>query len=316
METVGCLLGHKSDLEPAFAVSDRLGETGRIFLIMRCRECGLLCLSPRPTQSEIAQFYPYEKYREEFAPAVEDEPSWLRRWNRRYSLNLLCRFVERAKLEGRLLDVGCGTGSFLAQMRRRGNWEVYGLDISHEAVQYARYRLGLQVFHGKLEDAQYPSASFDVVTLWDVLEHLHDPRGTLREVRRVLRRDGVLALTVPNAGSLDARLFGPYWIGLDPPRHLYAFTRETLEQLFAQSGFEIFHVKHITGSYHSFVASIQLCIQNSSLVPKTMQQVLCQLVSSWPVHGLILPYLRITEWIGWGAIFGLLARPIWREGDD
>ncbi|HEC35768.1 MAG TPA: class I SAM-dependent methyltransferase [Anaerolineae bacterium] len=314
METAGCLFGHR-DAHPVFAVADRLSRTCETFQIMRCRECGLLFLSPRPTLAEIIQYYPYEEYRREFAPAVEDESSWLRRWNRRYSLSKLCRFIERARTGGRLLDVGCGTGNFLAQMRKRGGWEVYGLDINWEAIEYAQRRFHLRVCSGVLEEAQYPSAFFDVVTLWNVLEHLHNPRQTLREVRRILHPDGILALSVPNGGSLDARLFGPYWIGLDPPRHLYTFTRKTLEQLLVQTGFRILQVRHVNGSYHSFVASVQLYIQNSISIPNmTVLRILCRLVSSWPIHVLIFPYLRIAERAGRGAILSVLAKSVSGHG--
>ena len=315
METVGCLFEHKDAPVPAYVIGDRLGDGSDAFQIVRCQECGLLFLNPRPTLAEIDRYYCYEAYRQEFALAIEDEPSWLCRWNRRYSLNKLCRFIDKAKPGGgRLLDVGCGTGSFLAQMQERGSWEVYGLDLSRKAVEYAKRRLQLPVFHGVLEDADYSSASFDVVTLWNVLEHLHDPLQTLREVRRILRPHGVLAFSVPNGGSLDARLFGSHWIGLDPPRHLYTFARKTLAQLLERAGFRLFEVRYITGSYHSFTASVQLCIQNSRLIRNaTMRQGLCRLVSSWPVHMLILPYLRATETVGRGAILCVLAKPVPRH---
>jgi len=307
METTECLFGHQGHSTLAFLGKDRLNQSQITFYIVRCSECGLIFLSPRPTLAEIARYYPYSEYRCEFSPAIEDEPSRLRRFNRRYSLNKPCRFIEGVKLGGQLLDVGCGTGNFLAQMRERGGWKVYGLDISSEAVEYARRRFDLDVFHGALEDAGYPSAFFDVVTLWNVLEHLHDPRATLKEVRRVLRADGILALSVPNGDSLDARLFGRYWIGLDPPRHLYTFTRQTLQRLLVQTGFKVLEVRHITGSYHSLVSSTELCIQASGLSPG-VKGFLSRLPPSWPVHILVIPYLRVTEWVGRGAIFSVLAK--------
>jgi len=311
VETVGCLFDHRSAPEQAFVIGDRLGDGDETFQVMRCPECGLLFLSPRPTTAEIGQYYRYETYRQEFAPAVEDETTWLRRWNRRYSLNKLCHFIDEAKPGGgTLLDVGCGTGNFLAQMRAQGAWTVYGLDTNQKAVEYAKRRFQLQVFHGVLEDASYPPASFDVVTLWNVLEHLHDPIKTLQEVRRVLCSDGVLILSIPNGESLDARLFGPHWIGLDPPRHLYTFARKTLETLLLRTGFRMRQVRHITGSYHSFVFSTQLLIRNSRFVSGPMQSVLCHLMSSWLVHILIFPYLKIVDRAGRGSILSVQAEPI------
>jgi 2-polyprenyl-3-methyl-5-hydroxy-6-metoxy-1,4-benzoquinol methylase len=257
----------------------------------------------------MAQYYPYEAYREEFAPAVEDEASMLRRWNRRYSLNKLCHFVEQSEHEGgRLLDVGCGTGNFLAQMRERGAWKVFGLDVNQKAVRYARQRLQIEAFCGTLTDAQYPSAFFDVVTLWNVLEHLHSPIRTLEEVRRVLRPGGALILSVPNSRSMDARLFGPHWIGLDPPRHLYTFDQRTLRLLLAQAGFRILEVGHVTGSYHSFVTSTCLLLQGRESLPQRTRKRLCRWLSSWAVHLLIFPYLKAVEVSGRGPILTVRAK--------
>jgi 2-polyprenyl-3-methyl-5-hydroxy-6-metoxy-1,4-benzoquinol methylase len=311
METVGCLFSHQAPPELAFEVPDRLGEAGELFRILRCSGCGLLYLSPRPEITEIGQYYPFEEYQQEFSQAVEDETSRWRRWNRRYSLAKLSRFVNTVAAGGRLLDVGCGTGNFLAYMREQGTREVCGLDTNWQAVEYAHNRLDLQVFHGTIEDAHYSSASFHVVTMWNVLEHLHNPPQVLQEARRVLRSDGILALSIPNGASLDARLFGPRWIGLDPPRHLYTFTRQTLQRLLAQTGFEMFRLQHITGSYHSFVASLQLCIQHIRCLPNgPMRHILSTVVSSSAAHVLALPYLRLTEGLGRGAILSVLARPV------
>jgi 2-polyprenyl-3-methyl-5-hydroxy-6-metoxy-1,4-benzoquinol methylase len=311
METVGCLFGHRGVPELLFEVPDRLIDRGKAFRIVRCLQCGLLFLSPRPTRAEIGRYYPFEAYWQEFAPAVRDETSWWRRWNRQYGLSKLRRFVEQAKAGGKLLDVGCGTGGFMAQMREHGSWEVYGLDTNRQAVEYARNRLQLKAYHGSLEDISYPCDTFDLVTLWNVLEHMHNPLQALREVWRVLRPDGILALSIPNGDSLDASLFGPCWVGLDPPRHLYTFSRRTLRQLLAQTGFEVLRLQHVSGSYHSFVTSLQVCIRHSRFTPSdSIRYALDSAVPSWAVHVLILPYLRLTEKTGKGAILSVLAKPI------
>jgi 2-polyprenyl-3-methyl-5-hydroxy-6-metoxy-1,4-benzoquinol methylase len=267
----------------------------------------LLFLNPRPTKEVIGRYYPYNEYKDEFTPAIEDEPSLLRRLNRLYHMEKICRSVEQVTSEGRLLDVGCATGNFLDRMRKRGNWQVWGVEVNEDAARYAQERFGLDIFIGEVCEASYPARYFDAVTLWDVLEHLHDPLGTLKEIRRVLKDDGVLILSVPNSDSFDARIFGDCWIGFDPPRHLYAFSTKTVKRLLTETGFETTETRFIVGSYHSFTASLGLVVSNSSLA-QNRKAILQRIIASVPTHLLSLPYLRVTQWLGRGAISTVYAR--------
>lgn len=307
METANCILCGESETRLAFTGKDRLEVTADPFSIVRCQRCGLLFLNPRPTREEMGRYYPYSKYKDEFTPAIEDDPSVVSRLNRLYHIERICRSVEWVKREGQLLDVGCATGNFLERVRRRGNWRVYGVEVNEEAARYAQNRFGLDVFIGELGAAGYPDHSFDVVTLWNVLEHLHSPLDTLREIRRLLRDDGALILSVPNVESLDARLFGDCWIGLDPPRHLYAFSPKTLRSVLSKAGLETIGMRFITGSYHSCTTSLRLAVSNSSL-PESSRAILQRIILSLPTHVLLLPYLRATQWLKWGAIMTVYAR--------
>jgi 2-polyprenyl-3-methyl-5-hydroxy-6-metoxy-1,4-benzoquinol methylase len=313
METVDCILCGKSETRLAFAAKDRLAVTADPFSIVRCQRCGLLFLNPRPTQEEMGRYYPYSEYGDAFTPAIEDEPSVVTRFNRLYHMERLCRAVERVKREGQLLDVGCATGNFLDRMRRRGNWRVYGVEVNEEAAHYAQDRFGLDVFVGELGAAGYPEHSFDIVTLWNVMEHLHSPLDTLKEVWQLLKDDGVLILSVPNVDSLDARIFGDRWIGLDPPRHLYVFSPETVSQLLSKAGFEVIDTRFIMGSYHSFTSSLRLAVSDSAL-PGPGKATLERIAVSLPTHVLLLPYLRATEWLRRGAILTVYARKTPRPG--
>lgn len=308
METVGCLFGHQDVPELAFDGSDRLGQSRDTFRIMRCSKCGLLFVSPRPTLTEMAHYYPFEKY-QPFDVAIADKP-WLHRRRLSYIQNKRCRFIERAKTGGRLLDVGCATGNFLVQIRKRGDWEVYGVDVNGRAIEYAQQRFNLDVFHGVLEEARYPSDFFDVVTLWSVLEHLHDPLETLREVERILCPDGMLGFTIPFGDSLDAHLFGLHWALLDPPRHLYTFTRTTLEELLTRAGFEILRVRCLTAGYLSLWRSIRSCVRNrKSVSDGAVQRILFRFIPSPLFRVLSFPYVWTTERIGRGATISVLAKP-------
>jgi len=222
---------------------------------VKCVSCGLVYQNPRPTFVEMAAHYPpdYESYAPE--PDAENS-SWLLRQAIRYGVAKRCRYVTRYKHSGRLLDVGCATGIFLQGIRNCGNWEPYGVEINGHVAHIAQEH-GLDVRLGMLEQAGFADGFFDVVTLWDVLEHLHDPAGSLREIYRILKPDGLLVIRVPNASSWDSRLFGRYWAGLDSPRHLYVFTPVTLDALLAANHFQSIARSSQIGAYPTFLLSLR-----------------------------------------------------------
>jgi len=141
---------------------------------------------------------------------------------------------------GRLLDVGCSSGYFLRRARER-RWAVTGIDLDQRAVDYARAELGLDVRCATLESAGFAPASFDLVTLWGVLEHFPDPACQLRFIRAILRDGGRLVVGVPNVRSLNqmvARLSRDDWDMLLEPGHLHHFNADTLTRLIKPAGFE------------------------------------------------------------------------------
>jgi len=129
---------------------------------------------------------------------------------------------------GRLLDVGCGDGTFLHKMQARG-WKVDGVDFDRKAIENARLRYKLELRHGDLASAGFPSSTFDAVTLNNVIEHVPDPVGLLAEAWHVLKSGGRLVVITPNASSLGHQVFKQAWLGLDPPRHLQVFSPQTLQ---------------------------------------------------------------------------------------
>lgn len=135
----------------------------------------------------------------------------------------------------RLLDVGCGNGSFLDQMRQLG-WAVVGIEPDAGAVAVAKTG-GLEVHQGLLDGGFAATAPFDAITLGHVVEHLHDPAGTLRHCLDLLRPGGWLWIATPNLQSAGHKRFGPAWRGLEPPRHLVIFTPYSLRGLLERIGF-------------------------------------------------------------------------------
>lgn len=138
-----------------------------------------------------------------------------------------------------LVDIGCAYGYFLDLASERG-WRAQGVEVSAYASQVARSRGKAPIHTGTVADAGFEPSSFDVATMWDVLEHSFDPKRELAAANRILKPSGYLFLTLPNAGSFTARLFGPYWFGFKKvAEHNYFFSQETLRRFLSQAGFQM-----------------------------------------------------------------------------
>jgi 2-polyprenyl-3-methyl-5-hydroxy-6-metoxy-1,4-benzoquinol methylase len=140
--------------------------------------------------------------------------------------------------KGRLLDFGCGGGSFLERMRRQG-WQATGVDTSGSVVARIRDEMSIPALWGSLPHPALRPCSFDVITMWHSLGHVHEPLDVLREAHRLLVPGGKLLVAVPNIDSLPFRCFGHVWYGLDLPRHLTHFAPWTLYLMLHKAGFKI-----------------------------------------------------------------------------
>jgi SAM-dependent methyltransferase len=202
------------------------GSCGLRFAVVQCPDCGLCFTNPRPSPATIGQFYS-DVYRPHRAP----RPGRRSRRRRRNERQVLPRHGD-----GRLLDFGCGGGTYLQRLHCEG-WQVLGLDISAAAVERVRCDLGLPALVGSLPHPLLEPASFDVITMMHSLEHVHDPLTVLREARRLLAPGGRLLVAAPNIDSLPFRWFGPAWYALDLPRHLTHFTPRTLTLMLQRAGY-------------------------------------------------------------------------------
>jgi 2-polyprenyl-3-methyl-5-hydroxy-6-metoxy-1,4-benzoquinol methylase len=198
-----------------------------------------MLLDPYPGPGAIQEAYSEEYYgagARKFVPAIEGLVDQFRDRRARLSARLLG--ASGATGSARVLDIGCGSGQFLARLRRMGH-ECHGTELSAETGARAAKIPGLELHFGALTPEAYPENSFDLISIWHVLEHLPDPDSVLRLCRGWLRQGGVLLLAVPNIDSWQARLFGGSWFHLDPPRHLYHFNRRSLTAALTSSGFRI-----------------------------------------------------------------------------
>jgi 2-polyprenyl-3-methyl-5-hydroxy-6-metoxy-1,4-benzoquinol methylase len=305
METVPCNLCGAEDAALLNRERDLQYHIEGTFDLVRCCRCGLMYVNPRPTTEEMARFYPpdYRPHR-----ARETRRFSFERLDERFGSDRRCRAVL-ARLptkRGRVLDVGCSTGSFLEAMRRRGNWETYGVEINVEVAEYARSAVGLNVFPGSLQQAEYPDGFFDAVTLWNVLEHLHEPYQTLLEVARILKPGGLVAASIPNPDCIEAKVFGLYWAGWDAPRHLTIFARETIRQMLIQAGFEVRNFASFTGRYQMTVFSLGAWLDDRSS-GEVWRRGMKRMIGSVPVRLLALPYFCIADRLNQSSIITVFA---------
>ncbi len=219
---------------PFLNCQDFLTSSGR-FSIVRCTSCGFLWTADAPEAQDIHRLYG-PRYEASIHPPFAHP--LLRRLRLEIQTRVRAGLVQQqaGKRRGNLLDIGCGDGDFLRAIQRRG-WNGTGVELSDDKRNRLK-RKGIPAI-GPREWPNLPNASFDAVTLWHALEHLHNPVEVLRHVRRLLKPAGACVIAVPNAGSPQARRDGSTWFRYDVPRHLWHFTPATLEAILTHAGFAV-----------------------------------------------------------------------------
>lgn len=239
--------------------------------IVRCSSCGLIYASPGIKTREL-----YAKYRD-----MRDEDYLSEEKGRRLSARIILGRIMKFKPGGRLLDIGCAAGLLLDEAKKSG-WETAGVELSRWAAGIAREKFKLDVFEGLLKEAKYPARHFDVVVMTDVIEHLPDPRGTLREVRNILKPDGILCVSTPDVGSLASRLLGAKWWGVKVA-HIFYFSRRSLTGMLDAAGFEIiscrshvriFSLKYLSARLRSYSAWLSSVLMNSTKIFMTPEKLI------------------------------------------
>lgn len=276
---------------------DRLLGLPGEFRVLRCGACALAYTDPQLERDDFERFYPAARY-----PSFE-AIGGARRLARRVDRIRLDLTVRRGAYRellrtapGRLLDVGCGRGDLAATFMRHG-WAVCGVEPSEAAAASAAAH-GIDVHVGTLDDAPWEATSFDAIAMNHSLEHIPHPLDALERVHSLLRPGGVLAVSVPNFGSWQARAFGADWYQLDLPRHLQHFERDTLRATIARAGFEVATVR--TSSMRGGLqASAQYALFGRSLIRGRWWR-----IASW----LTAPLVAATDVFADGDCLNLVAR--------
>lgn len=308
MDRISCILCGNENGDIIYTLHDYgYGIPGE-FPLIRCPICGLIYVSPRPGADEMEDYYPqnYAPYKK----AIEDEKWILMRWIRRRNIRKYRRVVEQYVSSGhkKILDVGCSTGIFLAEMRDAG-WTVVGTDINAKVIDYTRQRFNLDVIQGQFSEVlqTLSFAAFDAVTMWDVLEHTYNPLETLKQVNMYMEMGGFVFLTFPHYESLDRKLYKRFWIGYDAPRHLFAFTREVISKMLVEAGFTVNTIRCAFGGYYTTIPSLLRVINSSPLAEKA-RNVLNRLFYIPGLRFIFAPIDALLDIIGLGNKLLVVAR--------
>lgn len=206
------------------------------FHICECLSCGLLYTMPRPTKDKIGAYYKSEEYYSHqenntgFIPKLYEA---IKKTNLRYKYKMATEGLEM----GKLLDIGCGVGDFIHTAEEKG-WKGMGVEPSEEAKKIARNRIKAEIIDSEAME-KLPNQSFDLITMWHVLEHVDDLRWQVDQLERLLKTNGRIVIAVPNYKSYDAQFYKEHWAAYDVPRHLNHFDKTTLVKIFKSKGLEL-----------------------------------------------------------------------------
>ncbi len=264
--SIATACGHQSaEADTLFDARDP--STGDTFTIVRCRQCDLARTAPAPSEAELDGYYPkgYHSTTKRYRGGMDRVLSMV------HSSRI--RTIERLLGgPGSVLDIGCGPGVLINQMRSRG-WRVRGTERSPSAAAQARDVFHLDVSAVDVDTLVAEGTTYDAVVLWHVAEHLRAPHETVRGIAQLLRPGGVLLIAVPNFGSPEARIGRDGWFHLDVPRHLVHFTAATLTAILKPAGLRPVKVTYLVPEYDVF-SFVQTAENRLGLPPNLLYDVL------------------------------------------
>lgn len=231
--------------------------------IVKCNNCSLIYINPRLNDKEIIDSY---------IKVVDNK--YLRESEcRKMTFERVLKLIKSYKDKGKILDIGCNIGTFLEAARSDG-WETFGVELSQWAASYAKKILRLNVLEGTIEESAKFATKFDVITLWDTIEHMTDPLYELKSARKLLKNDGFLLLSTMNIDSHFARMLGKWWPWL-MDMHLYYFTPKTIKLLLEKAGLQLKEI-----SSYSHVISLDYLAYKVSAYSKWLSDIINKVLNS------------------------------------
>lgn len=303
MIETNCLLCGSDQLEEILQSRDfRLNNHERTFKFVKCNNCHLVFQYPLPTKKEMV-----DHYNQNILYKNPKNLSKVKQYLHNHGLKKRSKLITKNKNQGLLLDIGCGTGSFLEFMSQHTQFKVVGTEINKHNVAFIKDNYSFPVYLGDLEQLKFPEKHFDVITLWDVIEHLPSPKTLLNRVHKILKPEGYLVIRVPNGDSLDYKIFGKYWAGIDAPRHYIIYTKKTLSDFLEGSGFSVISYNNKIGSYFNFLTSLEFWLKDSKIKPSTIQTII-NILSTTIIRGILFPIFWIKDLLSPGTSLTVVAK--------
>lgn len=247
MTVARCNYCRKSDVAPLFPGMERNSTCDERFEVVQCNNCGLVFTYPQATEEQLPEVYDelyYGKENIRFVGIIENFIHFLLR----FRIRKILPYVSK----GSILEIGCGRGDFLYELKKIG-WDIHGNEISELSAQKAQKLLGDRIIIGSINE-KFEDSFFDVVIIYHVLEHLPDPMETLKEIARIIKKDGLLLIAVPNMDSILAKIFKTCWFGFGMAENNYYFSRKTLGNYLSKTGFLITKERHFSLEHDPFGA--------------------------------------------------------------
>lgn len=270
-----CLICHSSQLKPLVGYYQK-------HELITCQSCGFVFMEKIPSLSELSTHYSTYSY---------NDQGYLSSLTRKSYQRLLDEF-EKYRKTNTLLDVGCGRGWFLEEAKKRG-WEVYGTEYSETAVNLCRAK-GIQMVAGKLDALTFLTKNFDVITSFEVIEHINNPNEELENINKLLRSGGLFYCTTPNFNSLLRYYLKADYNMIGYPEHLSYYTKKTLNRVVQQNGFK--NIKFLsTGISITRIKTSKKTSTEKLISEKSADEILRQTMDSkW--------YLRVAKSIANGVL--------------
>ena len=230
-----CINCDCQDFTSVFSLKDYF-YTEETFTIQQCTKCGLRITNPRPDEKALGAYYKTENY---LSHSDRNKTLFDKMYHfiKKYNLTYKRKLIEKFHTSGRIIDIGCGTGAFLGQLDK-SRWIRQGFEPDAETRELAKTTYGIEVNDPSVLNDLIDTKA-EVITLWHVLEHIATINEELDKIKSLLADNGILVIAVPMSNSYDANYYGKYWAAYDAPRHLYHFTKDTIEQLLSKHGFTL-----------------------------------------------------------------------------
>lgn len=245
-----CAICDEKGRHPFLSCSDYTASN-KTFEIVVCNNCEFAFTSPRPAEKDLGFYYESDEYISH-SNTSKGLVSWLYQRVRKYTLKKKLVLINSESPTGNLLDIGCGTGEFLNTVKQ-GGWKTIGIEPSAAARNQCIDKYGLDVREENNLNSLEPQ-SFDVITMWHVMEHVPHLRDRVKKLKELLKEEGVLIIAVPNRNSDDAKHYEKYWAAYDVPRHLWHFRAQDMRRLVEKEGFYVVKIRPM--KFDSFYVSM------------------------------------------------------------